>query len=130
MCVYDDGSRPYGSGLPIDQRRPLRLIAGEDVTLLIELVNPLGAPVLLGSGESLQWTARTLMAPAARPLLNKQSTADRNKYKIAIAAADTRAILPQRATHELWAIRGAGRVNLFPLSELVIGRSGLGVVPP
>lgn len=127
VCVFDDGHRPYAPGLSPDQRRPLRLVAGENVTIRVKLVNPAGAPVELGAGH-LAWNARTTPVPASRKLLTRQATrSGAGVYEIAIAAADTGAIAPQRAVHDLWAVTADGeRINIFPLSELVIARSGLG----
>ena len=131
VCVYDDGSRPFAPELSPDQRRALRIFVGDDVTIRVRLINPLGAPIVLGAGEYLAWYAKT-SGSVSKKLVSKQSTgaAGAGLYTITLVNADTRALEPQRAVHDLWAIRGAARVCVVPLSELVIARSGLGAVPP
>lgn len=130
-CVFDDGERPYAPGIPEDQRRPLRFYTGDTVTIRIELVTPAGAPVVLGEGEYLAWMAKTLAAPVSRKILAKQSTAGApgsGRYLITLTTAETRVLPVGRACHDLFAIRGAARYVLVPMSELVIGRSSLGGV--
>lgn len=124
--VLDDGTRPYATDVQIDQRRPLRLVVGETTELRISLVNPVGGVVLLNSGEFLELNLRTL-SPPSRPLTAKRSTPMAgNLQKISIAAADTQALTPQSGAFDLWAIRGADRSCIIPLSELRLAPSALG----
>lgn len=125
--MLDDGE-PYAPGIPPDQRRPLVIVAGDAVTIRIELVTPAGAPVVLGDGESLAWTARTLDA-APRRLITKAATEaapGSGRYVLELTTAETRLLPAGRAVHDLFALRGAARSVVIPPSELVIARSSLG----
>lgn len=129
--MYDDGNRPLAPELTPDQRRAIRIHVGDDVTIRVRLINPMGAPIVLGDGEYLAWFGKTA-GSVSKKLIAKQSTpaAGAGLYTIVIAHADTRALEPQRAVHDLWAVRGAARICVVPLSELVIARSALGALPP
>lgn len=124
--VFDDGTRPYGTDIQIDQRRPLRLVVGETTEIDMDLVNPVGGVVLLGSGDFLELNLRTL-SPPARLLLAKRSAATTgNRQRISIAAADTQLLSPQAGAFDLWAIRASARTCIIPLSELRLSPSALG----
>lgn len=124
--VYDNGDRPFVSDLPEEQRRPLAIRAGETVTINVKLVTPFGVPFDLGAGK-LVLTARTVPVPSSKRLFAKDSTVLRGvgKYRFTLAAGDTRNILPQHATFDVWSVIGEERTAVVPLSELAIGRSGV-----
>ena len=124
--MEDDGTRPFGSEFSPDQRRPLSLIVGDQVTIDIQVVNPVGAVMRFGAGEFVVIDGRSLCLPS-RPLFTVRSTTvDDWKQRIIITSDTTRLWTPQRGLFDLWAVRTAGRLNLIPLSELVIAGSALG----
>ena len=124
--MFDDGTRPYGADIVIDQRRPLRLVIGETTELRVSLVNPVGGGLGLLPGEFLQFDVRTLSSPARGLMTARSATIGGNLQMIAIAAGDTQLLTPQRAAYDLWAIRGGCRVCLIELSELRLSASALG----
>ena len=129
-CVLDDGERPYGAEVDGDPRRPLRITAGDAVTIRVTLLTPAGAPAVLAAGESLTWTAKAIGTPASRTLLARSATAGQpgsGRYDVTLTTAQTRVFPAGRAAHDLLAVRADGsRSVIVPLSELVIGRSSLG----
>lgn len=124
--VLDDGTRPFGPGIPVDQRRPLSIVIGEDVSIVVDLVNPVGGVVVLGAGY-LQLNARTVSLPQRQILTARSTAAPTNRYAISIAADDTRSLQSQRGEFDLWAVRGGVRTALIPLSEFDLKPSALGV---
>lgn len=122
--MVDDGTRPWGPGIQIEQRRPLHLTIGESGDIEVLLINPVGGVVVLGNGEFLQHSARTLCAPT-RQLYTVRSTPGVN-YRHSIALPLTSSFMPQRGTHDLWLIRGPEHISLIPLSELIISGSAIG----
>lgn len=123
--VLDDGTRPYAPDVAVDQRRPLAFAAGEDVTIDVSLVNPSGGVVILGTGEFLQLSVRTLSRPTTQ-LLTKRSAAAGQRQRLTIAADDTKMVPAQDLVFDLWAVRGSARTLLIPTSELRLGPSALG----
>jgi hypothetical protein len=125
-CVVDDGTRPYGPGIAVDQRRPLRLTTSEDVLIEIALVNPVGGAVVLrGNDQFLVLSARSLCAPS-RPLFTARSVrAARERETIAILADSTKAMVAQRALFDLWLIRAGERTSVIPVSEMTISGNAL-----
>jgi hypothetical protein len=123
-CVVDDGTRPWGPGIPIEQRRPLHLTLGESGDVQVSLINPVGGVVALDPGDFLQLTGRTLCAPT-RQLFSYRSTPSTN-HRHSIAIPMTAAMTPQRGTFDLWLVRGPERIQLIPLSELTIVGSAIG----
>ena len=122
--VYDDGTRPYGAGIPVDQRRPLEMTVGETTTIRVTLINPVGGVVLLRAGEFLQLTARA--ARRGRQLFTARSVADADEQVIAMAASVTSGMIAQTGTFDLWSIRGAERSALIPVSEFVLAPQAVG----
>lgn len=127
IVVLDDGTRPYGADVTVDQRRPLRLYVGEDTTIEISLINPVGGVVLLGSGDFLVLNARTLCVPTRQLFAARSVPISGQRYQISVDADDTKGLIPQRGVFDLWAVRGAGadRTDLIPLSELLLAPSAL-----
>lgn len=127
-CVEDDGTRPYGNGISPDQRRPLRIVVGDEVVFEISVVNPVGGVRLLDpeADEFLVLDGRTLCLPS-RPLFTVRSTPMAGERQRLVLTSDvTRKMVAQRGLFDLWAVRASGRHNLIPLSELVIAGSALG----
>lgn len=125
-CVLDDGTRPYGPGIPEEQRRPLRLVAGEDAALLVEVINPVGGAIVFSAGEFLQLTARTLVAPTRELFTCRSTSAPFQRQRVAITGDTTKLLTVTRGTFDLWAIRASGRSCLIQTSELLIRGSALG----
>lgn len=129
-CVLDDGERPFGAEVDGDPRRPLRITAGDAVTIRVTLLTPAGAPFVLAAGESLTWTAKAIGTPSSRTLLARTASAVQlgsGRYVVTLTTAQTRVLPAGRAAHDLFAVRADGsRTVVVPLSELVIGRSSLG----
>ena len=126
--VLDDGARPADRHLSADSREALTIRQGEDTTVRVTLVNRAGAPVVLGAGEHLVLSVRTVPTPASKRLLVKQSTPAPNKpthvYDIAIASADTRSLTMTRAIYDVVAVRSGGKREVVKeTSHLVIARS-------
>jgi hypothetical protein len=127
-CVFDDGTRPFAPGIDQEQRRPLRIVTGDELVIRVELITPGGAPVALDAGEVLAWMAKTVGEPSRR-ILAKQSTSGppgSGRYLITIPTAETRVLPVGAAVHDLFAIRGDARHVVIPISALVIARSSLG----
>lgn len=120
-CVYDDGTRPTSQELDGDQRRPLSIATNEDVTIRIELVNPAREPVDLGTIDT-NYVELTMRLADGRRVVKRSTKDGAGRYRIAIAAADTRSLDRQHATFDLFAVKGAGRVSLIQTSELALGR--------
>lgn len=125
IAVLDDGTRPFAPEIQRDQRRPLSLVASEDVTIDVTVISPVGGLIVLGLGEFLVFTARTGSRPT-RQLFSIRSTPSAQRHRFSIAGNMTKALLPQRGSFDVWAIRGSGRSTLIPLSELIIAPSALG----
>lgn len=125
-CVVDDGTRPYGPGIQIDQRRPLHLVVGDEQQITVLLINPVGGVVRLESSEFLQLTGRTLCRPS-RQLFTRRSTGTAQfQQLIEFTPTATATIQPQRGVFDLWLIRGPERISIIPLSELLFTGSALG----
>lgn len=122
--VYDDGTRPYGAGIPVDQRRPLVMTVGETTTIRVTVINPVGGVVRLRAGEFLQLTTRA--ARRSRQLFAARSDADGDEQVLSMAASVTAGLLAQSGTFDLWAIRGAERAVLIPASEFVLSPQAIG----
>lgn len=123
--VIDDGTRPYGPDIQIDQRRPLRLVAGSDETIEISLINPVGGVVIVDAPGFLQLNCRSRGIPQ-RQAISRRSVQSGQKHTIAITADDTKAVQPMRGEFDLWAIRSAQHTALIPLSEFVLAPGALG----
>lgn len=125
-CVVDDGTRPFGPDVLVDQRRPLSLTVGADERIEILLINPVGAVVVLDSPDFLVINARTMAAPR-RQILTKRSVPIANHRHAMIFAADsTKLLAPQRGAFDLWLVRGPERFTLIPLSEFLLLEGALG----
>lgn len=124
-CVYDDGARPAASDVPAEQRRPLRIPIGEDVTIRIAVTNWAGAPVVLQSGDLLALTARSSKMGRTRLLAKNTTRIAPSKFQIAIAASDTRNLKAQGGTFDLVAVIAspAMRVTMIPVSEFALEQS-------
>lgn len=126
-AVIDDGTRPYGPGISVDQRRPLYLPIGDATTIEVALINPVGGVVTLDAGEFLQLNARTLARPQ-RPILTKRSAVGASgRHAFTLASDDTAHLPPQRGEFDVWAVRGGDRTVLIPISEFGLTGSALGV---
>lgn len=123
--VIDDGTRPYGTDIQIDQRRPLRLVAGSDETIEVSLINPVGGVVIVSAPGFLQLNCRSRGIPQ-RQVISRRSALSGQKHVITIAADDTKAVQPLRGEFDLWAIRGAQHTALIPLSEFTLAPGALG----
>lgn len=125
-CVIDDGSRPFGPWIAIDQRRPLRIVICGGETISIRVTDPVGGVVVLGDQEFLVLNARTLCLPSRQLFTVRSTPSGYYHHKISISSDSTKNLIAQRALFDLWAVRQSGRINLIPLSELVISGSALG----
>lgn len=125
--MVDDGTRPIGAGISPDQRRTLELALGEDFEAEVTLIDPVGGRVLLGASDFLQLTARTTSRPRRQIFTARSTVARPGVYRIAVAAATTRPILPVTGAYDLWLIRASGaHLPLIPLSELRLLPAALG----
>lgn len=124
--VVDDGTRPYGPGVQVDQRRPFAIRCGETTTIEISPVNPVGGAVALAPGDFFELTARSGGLPA-RQILHARSAASANgKHTMPIGADATMHLAPRRGSYDLWLIRGSDRQSAIPLSEFSLEASALG----
>lgn len=125
-CVVDDGTRPWGPGVPVEQRRPLHLTIGESGDIQVSLINPVGGVVVIDPSEFLQLNARTLCAPTRQLFSLRSTPAAGFRHAIATPTTITATMTPQRGAFDLWLIRGPERISLIPLSELTIAGSAIG----
>lgn len=123
--MLDDGTRPFGPGIAVDQRRPLHLVVSEDTVLQISITDPVGGEIALTPGEFLVLIARTAARPI-RQLFAVRSAFFGAAYRITISGALTKTLVPQHGTFDLWAIRAASRSCLVPLSAFELTPSALG----
>jgi hypothetical protein len=125
-CVLDDGTRPFGPGIPEEQRRPLSLVSSDDVTIDVLVINPVGGVIVLGEEEFLQLNGRTLTAPTRELFTRRSVPAAGHRNRVSISGDSTKILKVGRGAFDLWAIRASGRSCLIPTSELLIRGSALG----
>ncbi len=124
--VVDDGTRPIGAGISLDNRRPLEISLGEDVRIEVTLIDPVGGMVILGGSDFLQLTARTTTRPQ-RQLFTVRSTPVRGgTYALEVAAGVTRPLLPVVGEFDLWLIR-TDHTPLIKPSEFRLQPAALGL---
>lgn len=126
--MVDDGTRPLGAGISPDQRRPLEISLGEDMEIDVSLIDPVGGVVLLGGADFLQLTARSTGRPQRQILTARSTVLRQGVYRILIAAATTRVLMPQQGEFDLWLIRSAGaHIPLVRPSEFRMMPAALGL---
>lgn len=126
QCVLDDGTRPFGPGIPEEQRRPLPLVLSEDTTIDVQVINPVGGVIILETDEFLQFSARTLTLPMREVFTVRSSRIALHRQRVTITGDSTKNLKVGRGTYDLWAIRSSGRSCLIPTSELLLRGSALG----
>lgn len=124
-CVLDDGTRPFGPGIPEEQRRPLRLVASEDTTIDVQVINPVGGTIILASDEFLQINGRSLTLPFREVFTARSTPVASHRYRMVLTGDVTKLLKVGRGAFDLWAIRTSGRSCLVPTSELLIRGSAL-----
>ncbi len=126
--MVDDGTRPLGAGISPDQRRPLEISLGQDVEIDISLIDPVGGAVLLGGSDFLQLTARSTGRPQRQILTARSSVLRQGVYRLQVAGATTRPLMPQQGEFDLWLVRAAGaHVPLIRPSEFRLMPAALGL---
>lgn len=123
-AVVENGKR-RAPGVPRDTRRPLRLVAGADVTMRILLLEPDGTPMPLAyqNGDALLVTARTDVDGAK--FFGVFASADptmRGRHLVQIAGATTKRIGIRRGVWDVW-LGKSGGLSFEPvvrLSELYV----------
>lgn len=124
--LVDDGTRPFGAGISPEQRRPLEISLGEDTTIEISLIDPVGGRVLLGGSDFLQLTARTTTSPQRQLLTVRSAVTIPGLYAIQVAAAMTRPLLPVLGEFDLWLIQARSHTALVRPSEFRLLPAALG----
>lgn len=125
-CVLDDGTRPFGPGIPEEQRRPLPLVLSEDTTIDVQVINPVGGVIVFGDDEFLQFNARSLTLPMRAVFTVRSTPIERHRQRVTITGDSTANLKVGRGAFDLWAIRASGRSCLIPTSELLLRGSALG----
>lgn len=120
-AVLDDGSR-RAPGIPLDTRRPLRLVASEDAVVKIALVTPDGAPVALdlANGDSLVVAVRETSSSTPRLSVGavRQVSRRRGLYVATIAAGALRQVAGRTVQWFMTATRGGKSFRVVGVSEL------------
>lgn len=123
-AVWETGKR-RAPGVPRDTRRPLRLVAGADVTMRITLLEPDGSPVALnfGAADTLLVTGRFGVGGAKMfGVYAAADVAQRGRYSAKLAGSVTRRAGGRRGSWDVW-LGKSGGLSFDPvvrLSELYV----------
>jgi hypothetical protein len=102
------------------------MTVGEDTLIDVVMINPAGGAVVLGSGDFLQLSARTLRTPTRQIFTARSASIAGGRHRITIAAGSTKALEPQRGEFDLWMVKGGVHTTLIPLSEFELAPGALG----